>query len=304
MPLADLLDEVAAAPPPLADPGPLVAGLRHELDTAARAATDGLDGDRLPLRVPKDRLAKVLGCERHLLATLDRGELHEPAVRGRVLDRLLHHHVHGGGAVRGPALAIAEGAFEAERDDELVAWLDANLDARERLAREADAFAERLDALGPVPGDWWPRCEDRLRVDLAGGRVVCAAQLDLVVGGSATGLPMVVLEAKSGRFGSEHRDGLYWYALLASFRHGVPPAAVVAWSAWDGATWCQPVTAGVLRAATARASAAMERIGELARGRAPAATACRSCGWCPVGDGCEARDPGAGQDIGEGDDGW
>lgn len=285
-----MLADVAASPRPIPDEARLLDALRAQLDHAARGAVDGLPHDLLPLRVPKDRLTKVLTCERHLLATLEHGDLTEPIVRGRVLDRLLHHHVHGGAtATRQPALALAEGAFEAERDDDLTQWLGDNLDARERLASEADAFAERLRVLGAVPSDWWPRCEDRIRVDLADGDVVCAAQLDLVAGGAPTPHPLVVLEAKSGRFGPDHRDGLFWYALVLALRHGRAPAAAIAWSAWDGATWCQPITEGVLRAATDRACVALARLGELVRGRTPTATACRACAWCPVRETCGAR---------------
>lgn len=283
--LADQLEGVRTAEPTIHD-GALVDELRAELDVAARAATDGVHPDLLPLRAPKDRISRVLACEQLAASTAEHGPLSEPVVRGRILDRLLHHHVHGAGPVAGPALAIAEGAFDAERDDELTAWLSSRLDERARLADDASAFAERLRDWGPIDPSWWARCEDRLRVDLAGGRLVCSAQIDLVVGGPPTGLPMVIVEAKSGRFGQDHRDGLFWYALLATLRHGRPPAAVIGWSAWDGAGWCQAVSEGMLRGAAQRGGDALARFGALARGRPPARTACRGCAWCPERSTC------------------
>jgi RecB family exonuclease len=129
-----------------------------------------------------------------------------------------------------------------------------------------------------------------LRVDLAGGRLVCAAQLDVVAGGGPTGRPMVVIEVKSGRFGQDHRDGLFWYALLAGLRHGTAPASVIAWSAWDGSGWAQPVTESVLRASAHRAAAAFARLGALARGDTPTRTACRACAWCPEQQSCPAAE--------------
>lgn len=281
--LSALLDEVGEA----ADVA--VTDLRATLDDAARRAASG-GGDELPIRLTKDRITRVLACEAHAeIATADGVPLTEPVVRGRVLDRLLHHHVHGvGPAGGGPALAIAEGAFEAERDDEVVEWLLDDPDRRQRLAEDATAFADRLAELGRVDGRWWPRCEDRLRVDLAEGSVRCTAQLDLVVGGKPTDRPLVVVEVKSGRFGQDHRDGLFWYALLATLRHGAPPAAVIGWSAWDGAGWVQPVTPPILHGAAARAAEALDRIGELRRGRPPTRTACRACTWCELRDGCPA----------------
>lgn len=282
MRLTELLEGVTDA----LVPADLVADLRAQLDDAARAAVDGIDPDALPLRVPKDRLAKVLACEQLAVATAQHGALSEPVVRGRILDRLLHHHVHGAGPVPGPALAIAEGAFDAERDDEVVAWLGERIEERARLADDATGFAERLRDLGPLDADWWPRCEDRLRVDLADGRVVCSAQLDLVVGGRPTERPMVVVEVKSGRFGQDHREGLFWYALLAALRHPTPPSAVIGWSAWDGAGWIQPVTEPVLRGAAERATIAFDRLGALAHGRTPVRTPCRACAWCPEQSTC------------------
>ncbi|MEA3018820.1 MAG: hypothetical protein QOI47_344 [Actinomycetota bacterium] len=313
--LAGLLDGVLAAGPPTASAvgcahdHDLVDELRAQLEHAAESAVTGVDETLLPMRAPKDRIAKVLACEQHLVATSSAGEersdLSESMVRGRVLDRLLHHHVHGGGAGRGAgaALAIAEGAFEAERDDEVIAWLGARADARERLDEDAAAFAERLDGLGPIDAAWWPRCEERLRVDLAGGRLVCSAQLDLVVGGRGTDRPMVIVEAKSGQFGQDHRDGLFWYALLAALRHGTPPAAVIGWSAWDGAGWSQPVSDALLRGAAQRAVTAFERLGDLARGRTPVRTACRACRWCPEQTTCDVAvlDALDGDDDGDGD---
>jgi hypothetical protein len=296
--LADLLADVPARPAAGVDDA-LRDELRARLDAAATTATTGLGADDLPIRVPKDRLSKVLACE-HLasIAGRDAG-INETVVRGRVLDRLLHHHVHGlpvTNPVRTPALAIAEGAFEAEREDELCEWLLVESEARQRLADDATAFVEHLDALGPVDPAWWPRCEDRLRVDLAGGRVVCAAQLDLVLGGAPTEHPMVLLEAKSGRFGQDHRDGLFWYALLATLRHATPPVAVIGWSGWDGAGWVQPVTEPLLLGAADRAVEAISRIGSIAGGRVPTRSACRACAWCPERESCPVADPGVGDD--------
>lgn len=280
--LAELL---ASVEPSTVGPGPIDA-IRDALEHAAQGAVAGVPADRLPLRVTKDRIARVLQCEHHAVITANGHELSEPVVRGRVLDRLLHHQVHGGGPAPGPALAIAEGAFEAERADDVVAWLSDQTGARERLAEDAGDFRARLTAWGSVDPDWWPRCEDRVRVDLAGGDVACAATFDLAVGGDPTGRPLVIAEVKSGRFTQEHRDGLFWYALLGALRHVVAPGAVIGWSAQDGRGWAQPVTAGLLEAAAQRGCAALERIGELERGRPPRRTACRACAWCSERDTC------------------
>jgi len=294
--IGEVLEQIERAPAPVADGvgADAVAELRAALDAAAARAVAGLAEDELPVRLSRDRIARLLTCEQLAVATSSApAALVEEQVRGRVLDRLLHHHVHGRPATArtGPALAIAEGAFEAERDDELTAWLSGtDPDTRTRLAEDATGFVDRLDALGPVPRDWWPRCEERLRVDLHDGAVRCTARLDLVVGGVPTPHPLVIIEAKSGRFAQEHRDGLAWYALLTALRYaaiGERPTATLAWSAWDGALAPQAVTVDVLRGAADRAIAALDALGDLLRGaRVARRTPGRACAWCPERQSC------------------
>jgi hypothetical protein len=279
----------------VADVGPPravdVAGLRERLEHVALGAVTGVDPALLPLRAPKDVLTKVLACEQHLVATQGSWKLSEPVVRGQVLDRLLHHHVHGerpGAADGRGALAVAEGAFEAERADDVTEWLLVHADERARLGEDATGYSDRLAAWGAIDPAWWPRCESSIRVDLAGARVVCTARLDLMLGGGPTERPLVLVEVKSGRFTQEHRDGLFWYAVVATLRYGQPPSAVVGWSALDGGGWCQPVNEALLESAVARGARAIELLGELARGRPPQRTACRACTWCPERDDCDA----------------
>ena len=293
--LGAVLDRVLASPT-ISDADGIVAAMRAELDHAARAATAGLCDDDLPLRASKDVLARVLACEQHLIEMQGEDELTEPVVRGRIVDRLLHHHVHGERALPPVPLAVAEDALEAERDDAVLTWLDDRADARARLADDASIAFEHLAALGPIEAAWWPRCETRVRVDLADGRVVCSAQLDLLLGGPPTGRPMVVFEAKSGTFAQDHRHGLFWYAALAGLRFGCPPVAVIGWSGRDGAVWHQPVTEATLVSATDRAVAAINRLGELAAGRTPTRTATRACAWCPARTSCDAAEPAAAGD--------
>jgi RecB family exonuclease len=277
-----MLAEVVTMTPPAVQ----VDALRRALDDAAVAAADGVEPGRLPLRLPKDRMAKLLACEQLAMSSLGGAALSEPVVRGRILDRLLHHHLHAAPSTSAPALAVAEGAFAAERDDEVLEWLRADPPTRGRLAEDASAFAERLHALGGVDRRWWPRCEERVRVDLAGGAVVCSAQLDLVLGGPPTELPLVVVEVKSGRLVGEHRDGLRWYALLVALRYGTAPAAIACWSALDGNGWVDAVTEASLTAALDRAGDALDRLGTLARGATPARTPGRACTWCPEASTC------------------
>jgi hypothetical protein len=282
----------------------LVPELRAVLDDAARRATAGLPDERRPVLVSKEAIRRVLACERQHAGTPTGTGLHEPVVRGIVLDRLLHHHVHGDGTAlpAGSALPTAVDALLAERADDVLAWLDdpatGGGERRDDLESTADELAVALQAWGPIDPASWPRCEERVRVDLGSGAVRASARLDLAIGGSPTSTPLVIVEVKSGTFGQDHRDGLFWYALLAALRHGQPPAAVVAWSPVSG-VWSQRVDAGVLRAAAIRAERAITSLGELAAGRPPVPAPGRACRWCAIRAGCDVAAP---EDEEDGDD--
>ena len=267
----------------------ILSELRAALDTAAMRAVADLDVSLRPLHVSKESMRRALACERlHAESPLGTS-LQEPVVRGMVLDRLLHHHVHGDGpSGDADALSIAVDALVAERADDVVAWLDdpAGDGRLERLSEAASELAVSLAAWGPVNPAWWPRCEERVRVDLGGASVRASARLDLAIGGPPTELPLVVVEVKSGTFTQDHRDGLFWYALLVALRHGRPPAAVVAWSPSSG-VWSQPVDAGVLRSAALRAERAISSLGALASGRLAVPTPGRACRWCAVRSRCD-----------------
>lgn len=296
----DLLAEVAGAPP-AAVPADVLHELRADLDRLAAELAPSLPADARPLRVPKDRLAAVLACERHVLATLGGRPPAEPMVLGAALDHVVTRHVlHGVGV--DPAAEAAREALRVTGSDEALAWWDAQppeVDAR--LRGELDRAAELLAAgWGEVDPGWWARPQVDVSVVLAGGVVVCAGRFDLLLGGPPTGRPGVLVEVKSGRARPAHRDDLLWYALLTGLRFGWAPAVVATWSAADDALVPVPVSEGALRAAARRAGDGLVALAGLAAGRPPQVRAGPRCGWCPELDRCEVGRAG----LARHDDRW
>jgi len=282
----DALAAVAGEAPTAVDPDVLVE-LRAELEAVAADIAAHLPTEALPLRAPKDRLARVLGCERHVLATLGRREIGEAMVRGAALDHVVGRHVLGGAGVD-PAVEVAREGLRVSGADDLLRWWDAQSaevdDAlREHLERAAELL---VDGWGPIDPAWWPRPQVEATVVLADGAVVCSGRFDLVLGGPVTGLPGVIVEVKSGRARPAHRDDLLWYALLGGLRFGWVPALVATWSATDDGLVPLPVSEGALRAAARRGTDGIVRLAELAAGRTPKERAGPSCGWCPDLDRC------------------
>jgi len=289
--LAGALD--GSARPPEIDPvalGELLAWFREE----CAATVAGAPADVLPLRLPKARIAGLLACERGTLAGLGGSEMGEALVKGRLTDLLVAQHVTVG---LGPD-ASAD-AVEADLRDALDAlgpaaadvatWLEgADDDALARVWHHTGVVRSRLsDGWGPVEPAWWPRCQERAEVPLAGGALVLSATFDLVLGGPPTGRPWLLVEVKSGAAADRNRTDLLWYALVAALRHGQAPAWVATWTAADDGLVPGSVTLGAVESAARRGLAALERLVGLASGREPLVTPHPGCDWCPELDRCE-----------------
>lgn len=119
--------------------------------------------------------------------------------------------------------------------------LDAPTDAT--LRHDATQYlTEFRDTWPPMP-DWMqPRLESKVRVTLAGGRVVLGGTPDLTMGRlRGDSCRMLLVDFKTGmRKPQSERDELRFYALLLTLKYGVPPfrwaayyVAECAWSAED-----------------------------------------------------------------------
>ena len=289
-PLAKFFEDVVAGiglGPPVdrAAIAELRADLTHELDAI---------GARLPRSAPalvltKSRVRDVLACETGALTANEVvADLGAALVLGQLVDRVVGTYVVTG-AVPDDAFASAIESLRAEGSARTLAWLDAaapevitelRTDLAQRTARVRDSWPEVL-------AEWWPRPEDSARIPFADGRLVLSGRFDLLLGGRVTDLPRIVIEVKAGNATGVHQPDLYWYALLAALRDGVPPRCVAVWSAADGLTTTAPISADALRSAAMRVVAAADRWAALLSGRPATLTAHPGCRWCALLDACE-----------------
>jgi len=296
--LAELLEEWLARPT-VSDDG-LADTLLGRLEAAVGPLLARLEAGRLvPLTLDKERLEAMIGCERRGGAVLGRTfpvrEV-DPVARGLLLDIVVRRWVTTLGAELPRGEALLEEARQlvvADRGggpaDEVLARLDGLAgDEFAAWADDLEARAARLLADWPRPEEdrWW-RTEERAVIGLAGGAVILSGRFDVVVGGAASGRPTVILEVKSGRIWPEYGAAQEFYALLATVRDRIPPAAVVTVAA--GPLGVERIVAEVdvdlLERAAGRVVAALGGLERVLEGR-PEERPSERCPTCPVRSSC------------------
>lgn len=288
--LAKFFDDVAAGIGlgPTVDRA-TVEALRGELTTVLDAIGDHLPADAPTLTLTKGRIRAVLACETGALAANEViPQVTASMMLGHLVDRVVASYVLTGTVPNDP-FEHAVDALRAERDERAISWLDgADTDVIAGLRADLAGRAERVDSSWPlVSSEWWPRLEDPARIPFARGRLILSGRFDVMLGGRATPLPLVIVEIKAGAATAIHQPDLYWYALLGALRDHVAPRVVAVWSAADGITTTAPITADALHSAAMRVVAAAERWIEVLSGREPKITAHPGCRWCALLEVCE-----------------
>jgi hypothetical protein len=284
--MGDVLAQLRAGPVSLVDPAEII-DLRAWFEEEAALLIADLPPDRLP----KQRLRDVLTCETRFLAVqADQRALNAAQLLGRMIDACVHHHVLlGPHAELSDPIGAARDCFEADRAVEELALLD-SLDSTARTSL-AEGLSERVTRLqrgwSGIDSGWWPRCESPASAVLCAGSLVVSGKFDVELGGGASGRPGVLIEVKSGRRSDVHRFDGHWYALLASLRDGVAPAAVVTWTADDDAVLADPVYVGTLEVAMKRALVATQHLVHLMNGLPANRQPGPWCRWCPVRSDCD-----------------
>jgi RecB family exonuclease len=270
----------------------LAAALREGLERAVV----GIQPPR-PLWLSKGRLAAFARCP-GLFASWLAGEQppFEHSLRtaaGTLFHRCIEIHV--GVRLDRPAAVVAGRAAAGLQDDPVFAAFWSGLDrvARAGLHQEAARRLELFrDTFPPFPREWGVIPERPLRADLAGGAVVLAGRVDLVMGtpdrSDPSAATRLAIDLKSGDARPEHAEDMRFYALLMALRLGVPPYRVATFFLDSGEWQAEDVTEDVLHHAVDRTAAALAGARRLLAGVEPELRPGPHCGWCPRRSTCPA----------------
>lgn len=288
-------------------PPEAVAALRSELDERL-APVAGRIPDGATLFVGKSGLHQMDTCEGRWQAEASgRFRWTVPSARGTVA----HKAIELGANWRGeadPCRLVDEATARLAEDTSPLGTFLRSLSTVElaELRRDAVAFVTAFEeCFPPLKGRWRPVVDGPAKVPLAGGRVILSGRPDLTLGRAADG-GKVVIDLKTGRPTRHHVDDLRFYALVDACKVGIAPRRLASVYLDAGEPVSEPVTVGVLEAATERVVRSVEAMVEVRTGSRPAAVrpgpACR---WCPAARGCE---PGsawlAADEAGEHEDGF
>jgi PD-(D/E)XK nuclease superfamily len=267
-------------------PSDLVEELETELvDELTVLATDLDPTD--PLFVSKHALTTIHTCEAHHLAGDGEFTWSVPAARGIVAHRAIEVMVHYRGDPY-PSSLVDESIARMINDDTGVGQYLASMtefDAADLRAFAVDKVSAFQESFPPLRPAWVPRTESKSRVELFDGRIILSGKTDLTLGRPGA---KVIIDLKSGRVATSHREDLRFYALLETIKLGVPPRKLASYYLDTARTHPEDVSEGVLRAAVARTIDGVHRIAEVRRfGREPTRRAGSACRWCPLQAECE-----------------
>lgn len=238
-----------------------------------------------PLVVTRQRLARALSCPDHDLGP--RLAEPEPSVAlacGALVSVLFRQQVTVGSV--GDPMTDGVAALSLDpRQAELVEWIEsltgaARVELAAEVDRQAEALVRRWPALEP---SWLPRTNEAMRACFAGGAVVLAARVDLVVGRPAEREASVaMIELVSGARWPQHREDRHFAALLETVRHSAPPFMVATYYTNNGELDVEAITEELLTTAARRVVAGVHALVAEAESEARAEGPAPFCSSCSV----------------------
>jgi hypothetical protein len=273
------------------------AGLGDELqaeleDELAPVASAHTPGD--PLWVSKHTLAMVHGCEAHYVDAEQRPFTWTvAAARGTVAHKAIELSVHWRGEA--PPMDLVDEAMARliQADGAgLQRFLErlSEGDRSELRGAAVDLVSRFQECFPPLKPAWIPVTESRARVELLGGALILSGKTDLSLGRpSGAFANKVIIDLKSGRPSTTHREDLRFYALLETIKLGVPPRQLASYYLESARAHPEDVTIALLRSALRRTVDGITKIVELASGaREASVLPGPTCRWCPIVDDCPA----------------
>jgi CRISPR/Cas system-associated exonuclease Cas4 (RecB family) len=262
--------------------------LRADLHAGLSELEDRLDPDE-SLWVSKHHIDRVLTCEASWAAP-DAFEWTPANARGKIAHRAIQLSVHWSGDDV-PVMLVNE-AIERMRSEEhgLGEWLDALTDAdiADLRGRAVEHVSKFVECFPKLEGAWIPVTESRMQYPRE-GRIVLSARVDLTLGRTVgRESRKVIIDVKTGRIHSRHREDLRFYALLETLTRDIPPRLLVTYSLDSGSADREETTTALLRSTLRRTLDAIERMVEVRHeGREPKRVPTVACRWCTLRETCE-----------------
>jgi len=264
----------------------VVDAVRDQIEESLAPLAEKLTPDH-PLFISKGGLTAVHGCETHYLASLDSFEWTLTNARGTVMHKAVELSINWRGPIE-PALLVDEALARLEDEagrgpGEFIAQLSAGERAQLR-GYAVDLYTKFDESFPPLKAAWRPVTESTARVELFAGRISLSTRVDLTLGAPGS---KVIIDLKTGRIYSNHREDLRFYALVEALRSGQPPRRLATYSLESARADVEEVSEGVLQAAGRRVVDGANAIYELTRQkREPKLNPGPQCRWCPLSATC------------------
>jgi hypothetical protein len=269
-------------------PSDVVSTVESHLSAALSDLSDTFSPES-PLRVNKHYLSTVHGCESHHMAI--RAEpfaWNVNTVRGTIVHKAIElllnwrTTVVPGDVVDAAITSVADNPRESASD--FLSQLSAH-EMAELRGVVVGAVSNFVECFPPIKTSWRPLVEYTARYELFNGSIILTARMDLVLG--AVGRK-VIIDLKTGRITSTHRDDLRFYALVETLRSRQPPRQLGTYSLDAARLDHEEVTESLLMAAVRRTSDGIRTMAELiTASRTPTRRPGTQCYWCPLNESCE-----------------
>ena len=241
-----------------------------------------------PLWISKHALTTVHGCERHHVEQAKESfSWNVNTVKGTIVHKAVELYLNWPGSVTPAELvdeavtAIAQNPRERASDflDQLPA-----ADMAQLRGAVLAAVTNYVDTFPPLKKQWRPLVEYPAYYSLFSDSVVFSTRMDLVIGAPGR---RVIIDLKTGRLTSTHRDDLRFYALVETLKSRQVPRLVASFSLDASRLDEEQVSEDILQAAVRRTARGAIAIAQLRSGeREPTVRPGPQCRWCPVSADC------------------
>ncbi len=259
-----------------------------------------------PLWLGKEKLKDHARCEgtfaSKLLDEAPPFSLNAKSAAGTLLHKAVEAEVGAREAVDPHGLAELAATRLVDREERFSEyWGGLETADRDEIAmdtvRRIAQFQASFPPLRELRRELTPMSEFRVRAEFLGGDLVVSGQIDLVLGSPDPLDPLratrIAIDLKTSEARPEYVEDLRLYALLMTFRFGVPPFRVASLFLDSGEWQPEDVTEEVLVHAADRVIASARSAASLLAGGEPSLSPGPWCGWCPRADVCPSADPTA-----------